>query len=109
MTRAIVAEADWKWRSAQPDDIWVPKRGRVGKVVYVTTPMGGQIEMHCNQLVIDQHHVADKSVVVRLEDFSGPRRVMKWASLKKNWKPLIVRELPAVVSRSEALRYSDSL
>lgn len=92
---ALVAQcrADWRWRSAQTNDVWRPKPRKVGREIKYQDAFGRTRTMECQNLSITQHHAADKTAMVRTEN--GERRMIKWASLKRHWIPSTVRKLPA--------------
>jgi len=84
---------DWRWKSAQPGDEWLPKRTRVRKLVSLPHPISGIRQMTCEAVVVDQHHNADHAVIVRnLEN--GHRSLIRWTDLRKYWKPVTVRPKP---------------
>lgn len=91
-TGQIHGLVDWRWRSAQPRDVWQPKPRKAGKLVNYYNALGRQCIMdECNAVTVEQHHAADKSVVIRTA--AGHRTIMKWKSLKQHWSPSVVRTL----------------
>ena len=97
--RMPICPADWKWRSAQPHDVWTPKRGKDGKQVAYTDAMGRKRTMECGPVVISQHHSGDKSARVLVGE-TGIPMMIKWRSLKAHWKPITERQLPPSGERS---------
>lgn len=83
---------DWKWRSAQPGDVWVPKRNREGRIITVAGAIGSK-EYRCEPLIIQQVHNADRAVLCK--DECDRLRSVKWTSLRRYWKPVTVREIPS--------------
>jgi hypothetical protein len=83
---------DWRWKSAQSGDKWVPKRGKAGKLVSLPHPISGIRRIPCQSITIDQHHNADRAVVVRSAE--GGRTLIRWAELRRHWKPVVVRPAP---------------
>lgn len=97
--RMPICPADWRWRSAQPHDVWVPKRGKHGKTVAYTDVMGRKRTMECGPMVISQHHSGDKSARVLVGEAGTPMMV-RWRSLKTHWKPVTERKMPPLGVRS---------
>ncbi|CAB4182502.1 hypothetical protein UFOVP1328_13 [uncultured Caudovirales phage] len=90
-TGQIAGVVDWRWRSAQPGDVWTPKRGKSDKTINTYTVYGRSADMICTEVVVLQHHAADKAVMIR--DASGARKVIKSRSLRQHWNPSVTREL----------------
>lgn len=95
--RTAACPADWKWKTAQPGDIWEPKPRKAGKEIDYRDAMGRARSMSCDYLTIMQHHNADKAAMVR--DSGGRIRMIKWASLKRYWRPTTERQLPRKAAR----------
>lgn len=90
----LLIPLDWRWKSAQPGDVWIPKRGRTDQLVSLPHPISGVRRIPCREVVIDQHHNADHAVVVKnLAD--GQRHLIRWRELRKYWKPQMQRPAPA--------------
>jgi hypothetical protein len=85
---------DWRWKSAQSGDMWIPKRGRAGKLVSLPHPISGIRRMTCEDVVIDQHHNADHAVIVKNRE-NGHRMLIRWTDLRKYWKPQTQRPTPS--------------
>jgi hypothetical protein len=83
---------DWKWRSAQPGDVWIPKKKWEGTLIRVPSAMGFK-EFRCDPLTIKQVHNADKAALC--VDECERVRSVKLAALRKYWKPATVRCLLA--------------
>ena len=83
---------DWRWKSAQSGDEWVPKRGKAGTLVSLPHPISGIRRTPCHAVRIDQHHNADRAVVVRSAE--GVRTLIRWTELRRYWKPVVVRPAP---------------
>ena len=79
---------DWKWRSAQPGDVWVPKKKWEGRKVMVPGAWKSH-EFYCDPLTIKQIHTADKAMLC--VDECERLRSVKWSALRKYWKPAVVR------------------
>lgn len=90
----LMERADWKWKSAQPGDMWVPKRKWEGVLLRVPSAMGSK-EYRCEPLIVKQSHNADKAMLC--VDECDRLRSVKWTALRKYWKPVTVREFPALV------------
>ena len=88
----IRVRADWRWRGAQPGDLWEPKRGKAGTQVRVRNAMGTTKEVLCDPLIVHQHHAADRAVLCQTED--GRWRSVRWTDFRKYWKPTVERDLP---------------
>jgi hypothetical protein len=87
----IIAPLDWRWRSAQPGDVWVPKRGRAGKAVTLRGPFRSN-EIVVGAITIEQVHNADRAVMARSAE--GVRHFIKWSELRRNWRAASVRPVP---------------
>ena len=87
----IVAPLDWRWRSAQPGDAWIPKRGRAGKTVSLRGPLRTS-EAVVGAITIEQVHNADRAVIARSAE--GVRHFIRWTDLRKNWRAEVVRSVP---------------